>query len=122
MNNDIKYVQAIKQAKANLADVKERGNDALGESWEDIRKELLSPEERAASNLRVAIIGELIKARNEKNISQRELEQLSGIKQPVISRMESGATSPQLDTVLKVLGALGKTLYVGDLSTVEASA
>ena len=67
-------------------------------------------------------MSELIKARNEKNISQRELEQLSGVKQPIISRMESGATSPQLDTVLKVLGALGKTLYVGDIQEVVGRA
>ena len=109
MNN-----QAIDQAKANLADIRERGVDTLV-SWEDIRNNILTPEERAASALRVAIMVELTKARNEKNISQRELEQLSGVKQPIISRMESGTTSPQLDTVLKVLGALGKTLYVGDI-------
>ena len=39
----------------------------------------------------------------------------SGVKQPVIARMENGTSSPQLDTVLKVLAPLGKTLYIGDL-------
>jgi predicted transcriptional regulator len=58
---------------------------------------------------------ELTKARNEKGLSQRGLEEISGVKQPVIARMENGTNSPQLDTVLKVLGALGKTLYIGDL-------
>jgi len=29
--------------------------------------------------------------------------------------MEKGSTSPQLDTVLKVLAPLGKTLYIGDM-------
>jgi len=115
MEYDKDYLEAIEQAKANLADAKERGADAIGATWEELRTELFTPEEIAASNLRVAIIGELIKARQVKNISQRELETLSGVKQPIISRMESGSTSPQLDTVLKVLGALGKTLYVGDL-------
>jgi len=83
--------------------------------WSDVEQELFTAEEIRESKLRVAIISELIKARNEKNISQRELEQLSGVKQPIISRMESGETSPQLDTVLRVLAPLGKTLYVGDL-------
>jgi ribosome-binding protein aMBF1 (putative translation factor) len=115
MNNIAEYNQATEQAKANLSEVKQRGNDALGESWEDIRKELLTPEERTASNLRVAIMEEFIKARNEQGISQRELEQRSGVKQPIISRMERGTTIPQLDTILKLLGALGKTLYVGDI-------
>jgi len=81
-------------------------------TWKDVRPELYTAEEIRESNLRVAIIGALIKARQEKNISQRELEQLSGVKQPVISRMESGETSPQLDTVLRVLAPLGKTLAV----------
>jgi len=84
--------------------------------WKDVRSEIHTAEEIRESNLRVAIIGELIRARQEKNISQRELEQLSGVKQPIISRMESGETSPQLDTILRVLAPLGKTLYVGDLN------
>jgi len=84
-------------------------------TWKDVRAELYTAEETRESDLRVAIIGELIKARHEKNLSQRELEQLSGVKQPIISRMEAGETSPQLDTILKVLAPLGKTLYVGDL-------
>ena len=72
-------------------------------TWKDVRPEIYSAEEIRESDLRVAIIGELIKARQEKNISQRELETLSGVKQPVISRMEAGETSPQIDTVLRVL-------------------
>ena len=84
-------------------------------TWKNVRAELYTAEEIRESNLRVAIIGELIKARQEKNISQRELEKLSGVKQPIISRMEAGETSPQLDTVLRLLAPLGKTLYVGDL-------
>ena len=62
----------------------------------------------------------LSNARHEKGLSQRKLEELSGVKQPVIARMENGTNSPQLDTVLKVLGALGKTLYIGDLKKAEA--
>ena len=85
-------------------------------TWKEVRPELYTAEEIRESNLRVAIIGELIKARREQNISQRQLEELSGVKQPIISRMESGGTSPQLDTVLKVLAPLGKTLAVVPLS------
>lgn len=87
-------------------------NSALGGTWEELQKELFTPEEIAASNLRVSLIGELIKARQEKGISQKKLEELSGVKQPIISRMENGTTSPQLDTILKVLAALGKTLAI----------
>lgn len=106
------YEQAIAQAKANLADAGERGSDAIGENWDDVQRELFTPEEIAASDLKVALIGELIKARQEKGISQKRLEELSGVKQPVIARMEKGATSPQIETVLKVLAPLGKTLAI----------
>lgn len=88
---------------------------SLGRTWADVRKELLTPEEIAESDLRVALIGELIKARKERGLSQRELEALSGVKQPVIARMENGSTVPNLNTILKVLAPLGKTLYIGDL-------
>ena len=87
-------------------------NPAIGRSWDEVRAELFTPEEIAESNLRVALIGELIKARQEKGLSQKKLEELSGVKQPIIARMEKGITSPQLDTVLKLLDPLGKTLAV----------
>ena len=41
---------------------------------------------------------------------RKKLEELSGIKQSVIARLERGHTSPQIDTVIKLLMALGKTL------------
>lgn len=87
-------------------------NPAIGSRWEEVQEKLFTPEELRESDLRVAVMLELIKARQEKGISQKKLEQLSGVSQPVIARMESGKTSPQLDTVLKVLASLGKTLAV----------
>jgi ribosome-binding protein aMBF1 (putative translation factor) len=81
-------------------------------TWDEAEKELFTPEEIAASDLRVAIIGELIKARQERGISQKKLEEMSGVKQPIIARMEKGQTSPQIDTLLKVLAPLGKKLAI----------
>ena len=115
MNNDTEYMQAIAQAEANLADLRERGDDALGESWDELQQELFTPEEIAASELRVKMMIEIARARRERGISQKKLEELSGVKQPIIARMEKGSTKPQLDTILKVLAPLGKTLYIGDL-------
>ncbi|MDR2885142.1 MAG: helix-turn-helix domain-containing protein [Deferribacteraceae bacterium] len=81
--------------------------------WNDnFDREILTADELQVSNLRVSIISELIKARNNQKISQRELERMSGIRQPIISRLESGATDPMLDTVLKLLASLGMTLEV----------
>ncbi len=91
-------------------------NPAIGDCWEDVEKELFTPEEIAASDLRVALIGEIIKARQEQGISQKKLEEMSGVKQPIIARMERGSTSPQLDTVMKLLAPLGKTLAIVPLA------
>ena len=87
-------------------------NNRIGRDALELIDSFLTPEEIAESKLRVALIGELIKARQEKGLSQKKLEELSGVKQPVIARMEKGITSPQIDTVLKVLAPLGKTLAV----------
>jgi ribosome-binding protein aMBF1 (putative translation factor) len=87
-------------------------NSAIGGTWDELQKELFTPEEIAASNLRVALIGEIINARQEQGISQKQLEAMSGVKQPIIARMEKGYTNPQLDTILKILAPLGKTLAV----------
>ena len=98
-----------------MSNINISNTNSIGRNWADVRKELLTKEEIAESDLRVALIGELIKARKEQGISQRELEELSGVRQPVIARMENGNTTPNLSTVLKVLAPLGKTLYIGDL-------
>ncbi len=91
-------------------------NNAVGRSWDELEKEIFTSEEIAASDLRVALINELIKAREGQGLSQRDLEKLSGIAQPVISRMEKGTTSPSIDTVLKFLVPLGMTLKVAPIS------
>lgn len=87
-------------------------NNAIGTEWQDFRKEIFSPEELKESELKVVILGELIEAREQKKISQKQLEELSGVKQPIIARMEKGKTNPRLDTILKILAPLGKTLAV----------
>jgi DNA-binding XRE family transcriptional regulator len=115
MKIDKQYAEAIEKAKTNLEEAKTRGDDAMGSDALAFIDSLLTPEEIAASDLRVAMMIELAHTRADKGISQKKLEALSGVKQPVIARMEKGYTSPQLDTVLKVLAPLGKTLYIGDL-------
>ncbi|MBP1580194.1 MAG: hypothetical protein J6B57_08915 [Oscillospiraceae bacterium] len=43
-------------------------NSAIGRSWDEVQKELFTPEEIAASDLRVALIGADIKARQDQGI------------------------------------------------------
>lgn len=87
-------------------------NSPIGSCWDDVRLELFTSEEISESDLRVSLISEIIKARQSKGLSQKKLEKISGVKQPVIARMEMGQTSPQIDTVLKLLYSLGLTLKV----------
>lgn len=83
-----------------------------GSSWDDLEKQLFTPEQIAESDARVEIINEMIRAREEEGITQKQLEVMSGVKQPVISRMEKGNVDPQLSTVLKLLTSLGKTIKI----------
>ena len=85
-------------------------------SWADLKGELnaLSQEELDEIDLKVQIVGEILKSRQEENLTQRALEKLSGIKQPMIARIEGGDTDPQLSTVIKILRPLGKKLAVVD--------
>ena len=68
--------------------MKARGAKALIK-WSDVEKELFTLEELTSSDLRVALMTELANARHEQGISQRKLEELSGVKQPVIARMDN---------------------------------
>jgi ribulose-5-phosphate 4-epimerase/fuculose-1-phosphate aldolase len=69
MNNSAQYQKELARAKANLVDLQERGAAAIGESWDDVRNELYTPEEIAASDLRVEMMIELVRARKELRIT-----------------------------------------------------
>ncbi|MDD3340342.1 MAG: helix-turn-helix domain-containing protein [Lachnospiraceae bacterium] len=86
----------------------------IGDDWDEYKGTLLSEAEREEIDIRVNLITEIINARRARGLTQKELEKVSGVKQPVIARMEKGSTDPQLTTVLKVLHAMGKTLKIED--------
>jgi len=55
-----------------------------------------------------AIIG----ARIEKNLTQKELAEKTGIKQSNISRIENGNCSPTIATLQQIADGVGKTLHI----------
>ena len=85
-------------------------DSANGGSWKDFRNKYYTPEEIAACDEKVKLIGKLIEARRAKGITQRKLAELSGIKQPMIARIEKFDTTPRIDTLAKLYYPLGLTL------------
>jgi len=78
--------------------------------WND--NEFISEEEKAKIEFEVSLIGKLIEARESKGITQHELAQMTGVKQSAIARLESMKSTPQIDTLFKILKPLGYTLAI----------
>lgn len=72
----------------------------------------VSTEEKRKIDFEAELIGKLIEAREKKGYSQRDLAELSGVKQPAIARLESMKSTPQINTLLKLLEPLGYTLSI----------
>ena len=84
----------------------------VSKDWMELRKEIFSPQENLESDLRVELIGEIIKARENAQLSQMKLSKAAGIKQPVLARIESGISDPRLSTIIKILAPMGKTIRI----------
>ena len=61
------------------------------------------------------LLKSLSEIRREASFSQTRLGEAAGIRQSVISRIEGCEISPQINTLLKLLAPLGKTLAIVDL-------
>ena len=87
-------------------------NSPIGTSWKEYKGTRMTPAERSELELKADIICEILESRQQQGFTQKQLEEASGVKQPIIARMENGMTDPQLTTILKVLRPLGKTLAI----------
>lgn len=85
-------------------------------SFNKIKKELLKNKQVAREykklTPRYQIISELIAARNNKGITQKELADKIGTKQSAIARLESGNINPSLDLLEKIAAEMGYKLTV----------
>lgn len=54
-----------------------------------------------------SIIDQLIELRKAKGLTQKDLATAANLTQPAIARLESKSAVPQLNTFVKVAGALG---------------
>lgn len=88
--------------------------------WENVKNKLdITPEQEAQIQLEMDIIEATIEARRKSKLTQRELSKKSGIKQPVIARIEKCVNSPQTNTLIKLLYPMGYTLRVVPLEDIK---
>jgi predicted transcriptional regulator len=84
--------------------------------WDDAKKKILQNEkvrqELRNNEAEYRIIEEIITARQEKNLTQKDLAELVGTKQSNISRLESGNYNPTLEFLHKIARAIGKELEI----------
>ena len=88
----------------------------------ELERELYTPDEILNNKLQARVMCALIDARHEQNISQRDLEAMSGVKRSTIASLETGMTSPTVSTLIKILRPLGLTLDVVRIAQREPSA
>lgn len=59
------------------------------------------------------VLGQILKsARNEKGLNQQQAGNLVGITQAMVSRIETGESNARIDTLLRLLAALGMEMTV----------
>ena len=58
------------------------------------------------------IVGAMIQQRHNLELSQRDLAELCGIPHSSVARIESGKTTPNLSTLLKIFNQLGLSFTV----------
>ena len=56
------------------------------------------------------IVGALIERRQDLNLSQRKLAEMCGLPQSSVARIESGRSTPNLSTLLRIFHELGLEL------------
>ena len=82
-------------------------------TWKELRNELnISKEDENIIELEKELIRAIVNIREEKGWTQLELAEKCNVKQPVISRLEKDIHSPRVDSLLRVLTAMGYTLKI----------
>ncbi len=86
-------------------------------TWDDYKKHVREVDPDMSKDIDevesvAAIVGALIEKRNALGISQRELASLCGMPQSSVARIESYKSTPNLDTLIKIMRPLGLRLTV----------
>ncbi len=86
-------------------------------TWEDYKNHVkgideLSKKEIEEMEALASIVSAIIDKRNEMGLSQRDLAELCGIPQSSVARIETFKTTPNVETLIKLLQPLGLKLTV----------
>jgi len=100
MNKELTFAEAIEQIK----------------SEGDLEKQNIEVAEKTAE-----LINAVVKARVRKNMTQRELADMCGLKQSAIARMETMQVIPRVDTLVRIARCLDVSIEV-ETTVTEAAA
>lgn len=92
-------------------------------SWEDYKKHVRASNPEIAKDVDEVeelskIVGAMIEQRHNLELSQRDLANLCGVPHSSVARIESGKSSPNLSTLLKIFRQLGLSFSVQPLQKV----
>lgn len=91
---------------------KKNKNPYIGQSWDDFVKENCTSEEIDKMNKYVEFYGVVIKLRKKFGLTQREMSDKVGMKQPMLARFEKGDNIPKITTAQKILKPFGLSLAI----------
>ncbi|MGG0308354.1 helix-turn-helix transcriptional regulator [Priestia megaterium] len=77
--------------------------------WEDVKKEITSISEEEKQY--IEMVADIVTVREDKGITQTQLAEMTGLKQPAIARFEDPSKgAANIITVMKIANALGYKL------------
>ena len=89
-------------------------------TWDDYKNYVKNIDEKSKKEIEeieelASIVSAIIEKRNTMGISQRELAKLCGIPQSSVARIEAYKTTPNVDTLIKIMYPLGLKLTVSTI-------
>ena len=72
--------------------------------------------EQVLSELEYEFVKQFVKIRKKYELTQQEMSDKSGVIRETIARIENRITSPQVNTMLKILEPLGYTIKITKIS------
>lgn len=109
---DKEYLKEVEAAENDLSEAVSLGLENCTIDAVEFIHGMMTDEERAEHDLRVAVMLEVIDARKRNCITQKELADAIGTKQSVVSHFETGCADTCVKTILKMMKPLGKKLVI----------